>query len=155
MPRIKGVFILRSDVYPGAYGPEEQAAIDELIDVIASPQTSEEIFAHPEILHEAQVILSSWGAPLMDEAFLEHAPRLRAVFYGAGSIRGFVTDALWKRGILVTSAQQANSAATAEYALAAILIALKHGWQLSAQIRREQRFPEHNNVPGIYQATVD
>ena len=105
MPRIKGMFILRPDAYEGIYGPEERAAIGELIEVIDPPQTAESVLAHPEILNEVEVILSGWGAPIMDEAFLTHAPRLRAVFYGAGSIRGFATDALWERGILVTSAQ--------------------------------------------------
>lgn len=154
MPRIKGMYILRPDAYAGIYGQEERAAIGELVEIIAPPHSAEEILIHPELLRDVEVILSGWGAPLMDEAFLAHAPRLRAVFYGAGSIRGFVTDALWARDILVTSAQQANSSATAHYALAAILLALKHGWQLAAQVRREQRFPERNDVPGIYQAPV-
>jgi phosphoglycerate dehydrogenase-like enzyme len=154
MPRIKGMFILRSDAYDELYGPEERATIDEFIDVIAPPQTAEGVLAHPEILREVEVILSGWGAPLMNEAFLAHAPCLRAVFYAAGSIRGFATEALWERGILVTSAQEANAIPTAEYTLAAILFSLKHGWRLAAQTRREQRFPTRDNVPGVYGATV-
>ena len=154
MPRIKGMFILRPDAYTEVYGPEERAIIAELIDVVAPPQTAEEILAHPEILREVEVILSGWGAPLMDEAFLNYAPRLRAVFYAAGSIRGFVTDTLWERGILVTSAQEANAIPTAEYTLAAILLSLKHGWQLATQTRLEQRFPTYDDVPGIYGSTV-
>lgn len=154
MPRSKGIFILRPDAYTAVYGPGERSLIDELIDVIAPPQTAEEILAHPDILREVEVILSGWGAPLMDEAFLGHAPNLRAVFYGAGSIRGFVTDALWERGILVTSAQDANAIPTAEYTLAMILFSLKHGWRLAAQTRREQRFPARDDAPGIYGASV-
>ena len=154
MPRIKGMFILRPNAYDEIYGLEERAMIDELIDVIAPPQTAEDILAHPEVLREVEVILSGWGAPLMDETFLTHAPCLRAVLYGAGSIRGFATDALWERGIFVSSAQEVNALPTAEYTLAAILLALKHGWQLAAQTRREQRFPPRDAVPGVYGATV-
>jgi phosphoglycerate dehydrogenase-like enzyme len=154
MPRIKGIFLLRSNAYAEVYGPEERAMIDELIDVIAPPQVAAEVLAHPEILREVEVILSGWGAPLMDEAFLDQAPHLRAVFYGAGSIRGFVTDALWERGILVTSAQAANAIPTAEYALATILFSLKHGWRLAAQTRSEQHFPSRDDVPGVYGASV-
>lgn len=154
MSRMKGMFILRPDAYAAVYGSEERAQVEKLIDVSTPPQTAASVLAHPELLREVEVILSGWGAPLMDEFFLEHAPCLRAVFYGAGSVRGFVTDALWERGILVTSSQKANAIATAEYALAAILLSLKHGWQLAAQTRREQRFPERANVHGIYEATV-
>ncbi len=154
MSRLKGMFILRPDSYAAIYGPEERASIYELVDISAPPQTAEDILAHPELLREVEVILSGWGAPLMDEAFLEHAPCLRAVFYGAGSIRGFATDALWGRGVLVTSAQEANAIPTAEYALATILFSLKHGWQLAAQTRKEQRFPPRDDVPGVYTTTV-
>lgn len=154
MPRLKGIFILRSDAYDEIYGLEERAVIDELIDVLAPPQTAREVLTHPEILREVEVILSGWGAPLIDEAFLEHTPCLRVIFYGAGSIRGFVTDALWERDILITSAQDINAIPTAEYTLATILFSLKHGWKLAAQTRTEQRFPERDNVPGIYGACV-
>jgi phosphoglycerate dehydrogenase-like enzyme len=154
MPRLKGIFILHSSVYDEIYGPEVRAAIDALIDIVAPQQTAEGIRAHPELLREVEVILSGWGAPLMDEAFLTHAPLLRAVFYGAGSIRGFVTDALWERGIFITSAQAANAIPAAEYTLAAILFSLKHGWRLAEQTRRRRRFPARDGVPGVYRATV-
>ncbi len=154
MPRLKGMFILRSNAYDKIYGPEERSAIGELVDIIAPPQTAEAILTHPELLRDVDVILSGWGAPVMDEAFLAHAPRLRAVFYGAGSIRGFATDALWERGIIITSAQAANAIPTAEYALATILFSLKHGWRLAGLTRLHQSFPARDDVPGIYQSAV-
>src|SRR5690348_15220564 len=114
MPRLKGLFILRPGAYDEIYGPAERAAIAELVEMVAPPQTAEGISAYPELLREIDVIFSGWGAPLMDATFLSYAPHLRAVFYGAGSIRGFVTEALWERGVLVTSAQVANAIPVAE-----------------------------------------
>ena len=49
---------------------------------------------NPRVLAEAEVILSGWGAPAIDGAFLAAAPNLRAVLYGAGSIRRVATPAL-------------------------------------------------------------
>jgi len=154
MPPIKGMFILRRDAYEEVYRPEARAKIDTLINIITPPQTAEEILAHPGLLREVEVILSGWGAPLMDEAFLAHAPCLRAIFYGAGSIRGFATDALWQRNILITSAQAMNAIPVAEYTLATILFSLKHGWRLAAQTRLEHHFPGRDGVPGVYRATI-
>ena len=88
------------------------------------------------------MILSGWGMAKMDEAFLAAAPKLKAVFYGAGSIRYFMTDAAWDRGILVTSAYAANAIPTAEFALAQILYALKRGWYLRAGHRARGALPE-------------
>jgi phosphoglycerate dehydrogenase-like enzyme len=154
MPRLKGLFVLRPDAYDEIYGPAERAAIAELIDVIAPPQTAESIYEQPDMLQEVDILLSGWGAPLLDATLLTHAPCLRAIFYGSGSIRGFVTDAVWERDILVTSAQAFNAIPVAEYTLAAILFSLKHGWRLAEKTRREQSFPPRDEVPGVYKAIV-
>jgi phosphoglycerate dehydrogenase-like enzyme len=50
----------------------------------------------------------------MDEN-LRAAPKLRAVFYGAGSMRYFLTPAFWERDIVITSAASANAAPVVEY----------------------------------------
>ncbi len=154
MARPKGIFILGSDTYNSNYKEPIRSAISELVELVAPPHTAEEIRTNLDILREVEIIISGWGAPVMDEAFLAHAPRLRAVFYGSGSIRGFVTDALWDRGIIVTSAQSANAIPVAEYTLAAILFSLKHGWRLARQVRKERRFPSRQGVPGSYGATI-
>ncbi len=154
MPRLRGLFALQPGAYDDIYGLAERARIAELVDIIAEPQTAEDISRHPDILRDVDVLLSGWGAPRLDAGLLAHAPNLRAVFYGGGSIKGFVTNAVWERGILITSGQAINAIPVAEYTLAAVLFSLKHGWQLAAQIRREQRFPLHPEVPGAYNTTV-
>jgi phosphoglycerate dehydrogenase-like enzyme len=53
-------------------------------------------------------------------------PKLRAILHAAGTVRGFVTDACWERGLLVSSAAHANAIPVAEYTLAAILLSGKN-----------------------------
>lgn len=154
MTRVKGLYLLRADAYADVYSPAERADVARLIDVVAPPQTAETIQRAPELLAEAEVLLSGWGAPVMDAAFLAAAPRLRAVFYGAGSIRGFVTEALWERGIRVTSAAAMNAVPVAEYTLAAILLSLKHVWRLARETRDGRAFPPRAGLPGAYGSTV-
>jgi phosphoglycerate dehydrogenase-like enzyme len=154
MPRLKGLFVLRPDAYNAIYGPAERAAIARQVDMVAPPQTKESVSRNPALLREVEVLFSGWGAPLVDATFLSHALCLRAIFYGSGSIKGFVTDAVWERGILVTSAQAINAIPVAEYTLAAILLSLKHVWPLVEQTRREQHFPTRDAVQGVYGATV-
>ncbi|WP_203779243.1 hydroxyacid dehydrogenase [Paractinoplanes rishiriensis] len=76
-------------------------------------------------LATAEVLVTSWGAPALTAERLRHAPALRAVFHGAGSVRTLVTDEVWRRGITVTSAADANAIPTAEFTLAAIVFAGK------------------------------
>ena len=67
---------------------------------------------------------------------LDAAPELRAVFHCAGSVRPIVSEAVWQRGLLVTSAAEANATPVAEYTLAAIIFAGKKAHLLVAQSRR-------------------
>lgn len=154
MARLNGLFLLHRSAYDEIYGEMERAAIAELVELVAPPQTADTISKHPEVLREVDLLLSGWGMPVMDATFLGYAPRLQAVFYGAGSVRGFVTEAVWEHNVRLSSAQAGNAVAVADYTVAVILLALKHGWQLAAQTRQQQRFPSREGVPGIYGAVV-
>ncbi|MBN1218051.1 MAG: hydroxyacid dehydrogenase [Anaerolineae bacterium] len=151
---LKGIFLLRADAYQKIYGPDELTAINQLVDIYAPPQTSKSVRENPSILNEVEVIFSGWDMAVMDEEFLAAAPRLKAVFYGAGSIRYFVTKASWQRGIIVTSAYAANAIPTAEYTLSQILLCLKRGWPHAQLVREQGGFPPRLPVPGAYGSTV-
>lgn len=80
---------------------------------------------HADALAEAEVLVTSWGAPRFDAALLARMPRLRAVFHAAGSVRAHVSDEFWRRGIRITSAADANAVPVAEFTLATIILAGK------------------------------
>jgi phosphoglycerate dehydrogenase-like enzyme len=76
-------------------------------------------------LATAEVLVTSWGAPMLTRERLDAAPALRAVFHSAGSVRSVISGSVWERGIRVTSAAEANAIPVAEYTLAAIIFAGK------------------------------
>lgn len=78
-----------------------------------------------ELLAQAEVIIGHWGCPLIDDAVLEHAPNLGLIAYAAGTVKQVVTEAVFARGIRVTSGAKANAEPVAEFTLAAILFANK------------------------------
>ncbi|WP_110587899.1 hydroxyacid dehydrogenase [Microbacterium suaedae] len=83
---------------------------------------------HRAALAETEVLVTSWGAPRLDDEMLKRMPRLRAVFHAAGTVRGLASDALWERGIVVTTAADANAIPVAEYAYAAIVLGSKRAF---------------------------
>jgi phosphoglycerate dehydrogenase-like enzyme len=95
---------------------------------LSSPQARARLAA-------AEVLITSWGCPPLDGDVLRHAPRLRAVLHAAGSVRGHVGQAVFDRGILVTTAADANAEPVARYTLAAILWAVKKVPFLAADAR--------------------
>jgi len=153
--RPKAIFALDAASVDLIYGPEERGELARLAEFHAAPQTRDSLQADPAPLAETEVIFSGWGAPPMDAAFLEKAPRLRAVFYGAGSIRYFTSDAFWRRGVVVTSAYAANAVPVAEYVLGTILLSLKNFWAFAAGTRHGQGWDDHTrSVLGNFRTTV-
>jgi phosphoglycerate dehydrogenase-like enzyme len=151
---LKALYILDSGAFERIYRPPERAEIEKLVDVYAPPQTRESIDTNPAVLRDAEVILSGWGAPVLNQAFLTAAPKLRAFLYGAGSVRSIVTDAVWKRGIVVTSAWAANAVPVSEYTLAQILLSLKRYWYFASAIKRQAGWVAKVPVAGAFGSTV-
>ncbi|MBT2533548.1 hydroxyacid dehydrogenase [Arthrobacter sp. ISL-48] len=91
------------------------------------------------LLPDVEVLLTSWGVPLLDQDALDRMPHLRAVFHCAGTVRSFVTDELWQRGIQVTTGAEANAIPVAEFTFASIILAGKKAQVLAnaSRISRE------------------
>ncbi|RAJ56270.1 phosphoglycerate dehydrogenase-like enzyme [Streptomyces sp. PsTaAH-130] len=123
-PRV--LLAMRPDLRPLLLDPARTARLTGLADL--DPALVADDFAAPGVAAElarADVLFTFWGCPPLTPEVLTGAPRLRAVVHAAGSVRGFVTDACWERGIALSSAADANALPVAEYALAMILLANK------------------------------
>lgn len=77
------------------------------------------------VLARTEVLVGHWGCPTLTAEALALAPHLQVLAYGAGTVKWQVTDALWDRGIVVTSAAAANAVPVAEYTVAMVLLAGK------------------------------
>ena len=102
-------------------------------------------------LQQTEVLITSWGCPRIDEAFIDEAPRLKLIAHLAGSVKGFIDDAVWRRGIQVVNAVAANAVPVAEYTLAAILFANKQVLQLNQFYLKyqENRAPWSREAPNV------
>jgi phosphoglycerate dehydrogenase-like enzyme len=151
---IKAIIIVSAKFSPLVFGPEMIEAIQSRVELVAGPLTAEEIEKNPVLLRDVEVIFSSWGMPVIDESFLTAAPKLRVVFYAAGTVKYFMTDAAWARGIRVSSAWQINGEAVADYTLAVILFSLKQGFAAMRGFREAKCFDPTTLPSGISGSTV-
>lgn len=136
MHRPQALLVMRPDTFRIQFGPEELRRLRSLAD-LGDPVWSSDIDApHTQArLAETEVLLTSWGCPPLTAERLNAAPKLRAILHSAGSVRHLVSAEVWRRGILVTSAAEANATPVAEYTLAAIIFAGKKAHVLAAQSR--------------------
>ncbi len=78
-----------------------------------------------EVMQEADVLLSGWGTKELSEKILSPAPNLKLWVHAAGSMASMATDAVWKRELLLSTANDVLARGVAEFALAITIIALK------------------------------
>lgn len=85
-------------------------------------------------LKDVECIFSTWGMPAYTpEQIDEFFPKLKIVFYGAGSVQAFARPFLCK-GIAVISAWMANSVPVVEYSVAQIILANKGFYQVTNKV---------------------
>jgi phosphoglycerate dehydrogenase-like enzyme len=139
---ISAAFILDEGAFASIYGEECLNAIVPPARLLARPITDAQLAAHPPAwLEKVEALFTAWGGPRLDAELLARMPKLRAVFYGAGTLRFIATDACWERDLVFTNAAAVNARPTAEFAYGAILLSLKRAWQQAAAMRNERRHP--------------
>ncbi len=115
------------DTYAGLFTPAQRAALHQLVTV--DDHAVQSFAAVPPGLSTVEVLITGWGAPVVDATVLAHAPRLRAVVHTAGSVKEILRPEVWQRGIAVTSCADANAIPVAEFTLAAILLSGKRAFR--------------------------
>lgn len=116
--------------------------------------TATKCVSDPESLADVEVIFGTWGMPIFNQELLNRAPKLQAVFYAAGTVKNWVTDDIWKRGVTICSAWRANALPVAEFTLGAILLSLKNVWAYHRNLRISRDWHEKITTTGGYHGTI-
>lgn len=153
-PALQAAFALSPGAKAEIFSPAAIRRISSRARLPANVITGTSWRRQTRALARAEVLFSGWGAPVMDEAFLSAAPRLRAVFYAADSVRYFTTPALWRRGVRLCAAHAANAVPVSEFVLAALLFGLKQVLPLAREVRTRRTFPARVSAPGTYGTRV-
>lgn len=129
-------FAMRPDLPRRLFDGKAMADITRLADLY--PVVLDD-FACPglaDVLDEVAVLLTGWNCPLLDAAALNRMPRLRAVLHAAGTVKAHVTEEVLRRGIVVSTAADANALPVAEYTMSMILLSGKGAFRLQHDYRR-------------------
>jgi phosphoglycerate dehydrogenase-like enzyme len=87
------------------------------------------------LLPDSDACITSWGVARFEADVLAAAPRLRAMAHMGSSVRRFVSDALWERGVHLTSAGITLARDVAETTLGLMIVGQKRIWPLGRHLR--------------------
>ena len=88
-----------------------------------------------ELLGDADACVTSWGVAPLDAEVVAAAPRLGHLAHMGGSVKRFVSAAVWERGIRVTSASVTLARDVAETTLGLMIVGRKRIWPLGQHVR--------------------
>ncbi len=122
--------------YPRMFNQAAWDALHRFAEVIHhpgdEPATKADLIA---LLPPADGCITSWEVAPLDPDVLAAAPRLRIMAHMGGSVKRFITDAVWERGMAVTSAAPALARDVAETTLGLMIVGMKRIWPLAHHVR--------------------
>ena len=120
------------------YGESVMKRLYALTGLEETVYTKADLLADPARFSDVEMIFSTWGMTVLtEEEIRAYLPRLRCVFYGAGSVQKFARPFL-NCGVKVFSAWAANAVPVAEYTVSQILLANKSFFTLSRMVKDKQ-----------------
>lgn len=154
----KAVFLANRDrnSIQDVYSEAMMARLDELAEMYPTVIDRDNMQEHAEALREVEFAFSTWGMVKLDAEEIRHYfPKLKAVFYAAGSVQYFAQPFL-DNDIMVFSAWTANAVPVAEYTVAQIILANKGVVQTMPKTKRSRKEAGEfaRNFPGNYDVKV-
>ena len=122
---MKAVLIGSAREIAAVYPPPIVTQLAGLVELYEHPIEKKDLDACQAVLSQAEVAFSTWGMlPLSEAEIARYLPRLKRIFYAAGSVQYFARPFL-RRGVGVSSAWAANAIPVIEYTVSLILLGLK------------------------------
>ena len=154
---MKSIFLGGTKHIPIVYDADTLTYLREAAGLCDTIFSKKDVLEAPESFADTEFIFSTWGMPTFSEEEIKACfPRLRAVFYAAGSVQSFARPFLGC-GVHVFSAWAANAVPVAEYTLAEILLAGK-GFYSNSHLMSQGKVKEAQAIrevfPGNYRKKV-
>lgn len=155
--RPKVAFAMGSDALRASLFPADlMARLGETAEITQTRVLTE--FSSPQakdVLSGIDALISGWECPFIDAGVLDLAPRLRLIAHAGGTIKPYIDPEVWRRGVDVTSAAEANAWPVAEFTLGCILLSGKNAF-FAAMSGRQSGFDRASlaHDVGNYHTTV-
>ncbi len=139
-----------------AFAAATIARMADAFDLVSSPFETAEVGIIKDIISGADGCVTSWGTCQLTAEILDAAPNLKIICHAAGSVKPIVCEAVWDRGITVTSAAAAIAFGVAEHTLGLMLSTMKRTYWMNDIIHNGgwQDKEEMGRVVEIYGITV-
>lgn len=92
-------------------------------------------------------LITGWGIARLTPEVLARADSLRIIAHSAGSVKGFITEAVFDRDIVVTHAASRIADSVAEFSLLMALLGLRRPHELDRQMKAGAPWRDRHRIP--------
>ena len=107
-----------------------------------------------QLAHNADILITSWGSPNLDESLIRQLPHLRFVAHAAGSVKPIVSDAMWSRGIRVVNSAKVLGMGVAETALGLTISTVKNFFNVSKSLSAGGWHEDYDDIREMFELTI-
>ena len=80
-----------------------------------------------ELNNDSEGCITCWRSPQLTSELLDAAPKLKIIAHAAGTLRPYVSDAVWGRGIKLVNAAGCIAEEVAQYVAALVVVGNQNG----------------------------
>lgn len=137
------------------YAPFVREALVSRVSLCSDIYSKADVLASPSAFADIELIFSTWGMPHFEEEEIQAIfPRLKAIFYAAGTVQVFARPFL-NRGVRVFSAWAANAVPVAEYTVAQIILANKGFYSYARKLHTRESYLAARERRTLYPGNYD
>jgi phosphoglycerate dehydrogenase-like enzyme len=107
-----------------------------------------------EFLKGMDGAFSSWNSGDLTPAILEAAPGLKIWAYGAGTVKGKISEEAWEKDVVVTSAAPVIADDVAELTMGFITVGLRKVIPFSRAMSGAEKRPDKTTAKSLFRQTV-
>jgi len=128
----------KNRVFYTFFNDELVTALQEIGDVSWNESDSEQFTTEQlrDRLKDVDIAVTGWGTPCIDEEVLKGANKLRLIAHTGGTVRPYVSDAAYEKGIRVVSGNNVFAESVAESVIAYALASLRDIPRFSTELKQ-------------------
>ncbi|AZS13861.1 hydroxyacid dehydrogenase [Paenibacillus lutimineralis] len=127
----------KGEIFDTFFNEELESKLEEIGEVIWNDSIAQYTKSQLcEKIKDIDICVTGWGTEAFDEEVLNHANKLRLIAHTGGSVRPYVTDAAYDRGIRVVSGNEVFAQSVAESVIAYALASLRDIPRYSAELKQ-------------------
>ncbi|MFB0523189.1 MAG: hydroxyacid dehydrogenase, partial [Candidatus Bathyarchaeia archaeon] len=156
MQKLKFTYNLNRRAYDLCFDEPTKQEIASLVSIVGEVEEENTIETLKRNIRDVDGCITGWGSIKLTKEILDEAPNLKVILHSAGTVKPYVSDEVWNRGIRVTTAANANAIPVAEFNLGLILMTLKHvfAYQYEFRERGREAWRRPPTIRGYYKSKI-